>query len=118
MAFLHGARTFFGFVVVQLAGLGLAKLIEVGRIWKSSRKAVLTALALRKGSIYAAKEGGSEEMKKALITSAFFVWAMCVSKLLLADAEVGEDVVEDGVTGDLTSSDFAESADREAKVRG
>ena len=57
-------------------------------------------------------------MKKALITSAFFVWAMCVSKLLLADAEVGEDVVEDGVAGDLAASDFAEGADRQAKVGG
>ena len=88
------------------------------RVWKSSRKAVLTALALRKGSIYAAKEGGSEETKKALTTSAFFVWAMCVSKLLFTDAEVGEDVVEDGIVGDLTASDFAEGADGEAKVGG
>ena len=47
--------------------------------------------------------------------SAFFVWAMCVSKLLLADAAVGEDVVEDGVAGDLAASDFAEGADSEAK---
>ncbi len=57
------------------------------------------------------RKGSSEGMKKALITSAFFVWAMCVSKLLLADAEVGEDVVKDGVTGDLAASDFAEGAD-------
>jgi|GEM_PF-5153448 len=47
--------------------------------------------------------------------SAFLVWAICVSKLLLADAEVGEYVVEDGVAGDLAASDFAEGADREAK---
>ena len=47
--------------------------------------------------------------------SAFFVWVMCVSKLLLADAAVSEDVVEHGVAGDLAASDFAEGADREAK---
>ena len=64
------------------------------------------------------RKGSSGEMKKALITSAFFVWAMCVSKLLLADAEVGEDVVEDGVAGDLAASDFAEGADGQAKVGG
>ena len=47
--------------------------------------------------------------------SAFFVWVMRVSRLLLTDAEVGEYVVEDGVAGDLAASDFAEGADREAK---
>ena len=47
--------------------------------------------------------------------SAFFVWVMRVSRLLLADAEVDEEVVEDGVAGDLAASDFAEGADREAK---
>ena len=61
------------------------------------------------------KKGCSEEMRKALVISAFFFWVMCVSKLLLADAEVGEDVVEDGVAGDLAASDFAEGADRETK---
>ena len=90
----------------------------MGRIWKSSRKAVLTSLALRLGYIYAAKEGSSVEKRKALITSAFLVWTMGVSKLLLADAEVGEDVVEHGVAGDLAASDFAEGADRQAKVGG
>ena len=64
------------------------------------------------------KKGCSEEMRKALVISAFFFWVMCVSKLLLADAEVGEDVVEDGVAGDLAASDFAEGADRQAKVGG
>ena len=34
---------------------------------------------------------------------------------LLTDAEVDEDVVEDGVADDLVASDFAEGADREAK---
>lgn len=76
------------------------------------------SLAPRLSSIYAAKEGGSEETKKALTTSAFFVWAMCVSELLLTDAEVGEYVVKDGVAGDLTASDFAEGADGQAKVGG
>ena len=47
--------------------------------------------------------------------SAFFVWTMRVSRLLLADAEVGEYAVKDGVAGDLAASDFAEGADREAK---
>ena len=54
-------------------------------------------------------------MRKALVMSAFLVWAMLVSKLLLADAEVGEDVVEDGGIGDLATHAFAEGADREAK---
>ena len=35
---------------------------------------------------------------------------------LLADAEVGEDVVEDGVTGDLATGDFADGRDRPTKV--
>ena len=47
--------------------------------------------------------------------SAFLIWVMGVSKLLLTDAEVGKDVVEDGVAGDLAARDFAEGADREAK---
>ena len=47
--------------------------------------------------------------------SAFFVWAMRVSRLLLADAEVSKNMVEDGVAGDLAASDFAKGADREAK---
>lgn len=53
--------------------------------------------------------------KKALAMSAFFVWAMRVSRLLLADADVGEYAVKDGVAGDLAASDFAEGADSEAK---
>ena len=61
------------------------------------------------------RQGSSVEKRRALVVSAFFVWAMCVSKLLLADAEVGEDVVEDGVAGDLAARDFAKGADREAK---
>ena len=61
------------------------------------------------------RKGSSVETRKALVMSAFLVWAICVSKLLLADAEVGEYVVEDGVAGDLAASDFAEGADREAK---
>ena len=36
------------------------------------------------------KKGCSEEMRKALVMSAFLVWAMLVSKLLLADAEVAK----------------------------
>lgn len=47
--------------------------------------------------------------------SAFFVWVMRVSRLLLTNTEVGEDVVEHGVAGDLAASDFAEGADSEAK---
>ena len=35
---------------------------------------------------------------------------------LFADAEVGEDVVEDGVTGDLATGDFADGRDRPTKV--
>ena len=35
---------------------------------------------------------------------------------LLADAEVGEDVVEDGVAGDLAAGDFADRRDRPTKV--
>lgn len=35
---------------------------------------------------------------------------------LLADAEVGEDVVEDGVTGDLAAGDFSDGRDRPTKV--
>ena len=61
------------------------------------------------------RKGCSVETGKALVTSAFPVWAMCVSKLLFTDAEVGEDVVKDGVAGDLAASDFAEGADRQAK---
>lgn len=41
---------------------------------------------------------------------------ICMKFTLLANAEVGEDVVEDGVAGDLAASDFAEGADRQAKV--
>nr|WP_314661368.1 hypothetical protein [uncultured Porphyromonas sp.] len=36
------------------------------------------------------KKGCSEEMRKALVMSAFLVWAMLVSKLLLTDAEVAK----------------------------
>lgn len=36
------------------------------------------------------KKGCSEEMRKALVISVFFFWVMCVSKLLLADAEVAK----------------------------
>ena len=61
------------------------------------------------------RKGSSVEKRKTLATSAFLVWAMRVSRLLLADAEVDEDVVEDGVADDLVASDFAEGADREAK---
>ena len=61
------------------------------------------------------KKGCSEEMRKALVISAFFVWAMLVSKLLLVDAEVGEDVVEDGSAGDLAVRTFTERTDDEAK---
>ena len=35
---------------------------------------------------------------------------------LLADAEVGEDVVEDGVAGDLATGDFSDRRDRSTKV--
>lgn len=49
--------------------------------------------------------------------SAFLVWVMCVSKLLLTDAEVGKDVVEDGVAGDLAARDFAERADGKERER-
>lgn len=55
------------------------------------------------------------EKRKALITSTFFVWAMCVSKLLLTDAEVGEDVAEDGGAGNLAARIFAECIDGKAK---
>ena len=61
------------------------------------------------------RQGSSVEKRRALVVSAFFVWAMCVSKLLLADAEVDEDAVKDGVAGALAASDLAEGADREAK---
>ena len=47
--------------------------------------------------------------------SAFLVWAMLVSKLLFADAEVGEDVVENGGAGDLAVRTFAEGANGQAK---
>ena len=47
--------------------------------------------------------------------SAFPFCKILVNKLLLSDAEMDEDVVEDGVAGDLAASDFAEGADREAK---
>nr|WP_311447493.1 hypothetical protein [uncultured Porphyromonas sp.] len=57
------------------------------------------------------------EKRKALITSTFFVWAMCVSKLLLTDAEVGEYVVKDGVAGDLAARTFAERADGKERER-
>ncbi|WP_455250528.1 hypothetical protein [Porphyromonas sp.] len=40
---------------------------------------------------------------------------MLVNKLLLTDAEVSKNMVEDGVAGDLAASDFAKGADREAK---
>lgn len=61
------------------------------------------------------RQGSSVETRKALVVSAFFVWAMCVSKLLLTDAEVGKDVVEDGAAGDIAARDFSKGADREAK---
>ena len=61
------------------------------------------------------KKGCSEEMRKALVISAFFFWVMCVSKLLLADAEVGEDVVEDGGAGNLAVRALAERTDGQAK---
>ena len=35
---------------------------------------------------------------------------------LLADAEVGEDVVEDGVAGDLATGDFSDRRDRPTKI--
>lgn len=35
---------------------------------------------------------------------------------LLTDAEVGEDVVEDGVAGDLAAGDFSDRRDRPTKV--
>ena len=34
----------------------------------------------------------------------------------LADAEVGEDVVEDGVAGDLATGDFSYRGDRPTKI--
>ena len=37
---------------------------------------------------------------------------------LLTDAEVGEDVVEDGVAGDFAAGDFSDGRDRPTKVRG
>ena len=61
------------------------------------------------------KKGCSEETRKALVMSAFLVWAMLVSKLLLADAEVGEDVMEDGGAGDLAARALAERTDGQAK---
>lgn len=87
-------------------------------IQRSSSDAVLTSLAFRIGSIYAAKEEGSKKREKALTVSVFHFFKVLVNKLLFADAEVGEDVVKDGVTGDLTACDFAEGADGEAKVGG
>ena len=35
---------------------------------------------------------------------------------LLANAEVGEDVVEDGVAGDLATGDFSDGRNRSTKV--
>ena len=40
---------------------------------------------------------------------------MLVSKLLLADAEMREDVAEDGGVGDLAARTFAERTDGKAK---
>ena len=35
---------------------------------------------------------------------------------LFADAEVGEDVMEDGVAGDLAAGDFSDRRDRSTKI--
>ena len=35
---------------------------------------------------------------------------------LLTDAEVGEDIVEDGVAGDLAAGDFSDGRDRSTKI--
>lgn len=40
---------------------------------------------------------------------------ICMKFTLLANAEVGEDVVEDGVAGDLAASDSAEGTDGKEK---
>ena len=38
------------------------------------------------------------------------------TRQLLTDAEVGEDVVQDGVAGDLATGDFSDRRDRSTQV--